>query len=145
MFVPEFLYRLSQRDEQVTWLDPRLFDEVAAVAAASVTVQDVVPEGRVLLLQSACATQTPGAGQNITRLTLQVVGQVANAPAVLLATDSTIGAANDQSDINWSGSIIVPPGWTVRGSGAFSAGVAVNNVRLSYAGVLIPVANVQRV
>lgn len=145
MFFPESLYALSPRDEQVTWLDPRLATVTSAVASVSVSATDAVPDGRVLMLQSAVAQSAPGAAQFATRLTIQVVGPVNNVPAVLLKTDSVAKAANATSELSWEGSIIVPPGWTVRASCAYNAGAAVNTVVLNYCGILLPVANIQRV
>ena len=46
--------------------------------------------------------------------------------------------------LNWSGEIIIPPDWNVRGFALFNAGVAVNSLFVNLQGILIPVANIQR-
>jgi len=64
VFFPEGLFTLSQRDQQVTWLDPGMygFPGLRSVAiAADGSVSQQVPDGRCLLLQSVVALFQRGA------------------------------------------------------------------------------------
>lgn len=144
MFFPEFLYQLSGRDQQVTWLDPSL--QSSSDAAAALTVAEIiqVPTGKVLLLQHVMNESSPGAGQNITNMLIDLLPP-AGTFTVRLKSDDTDRAANTFFSLDWQGSIIVPPEWFIRAQSNFNAAVAVNTVALQVAGAIIPVGNIQRV
>jgi len=144
MFFPEFLYRLSARDEKVTWLDPRNERIVVILANAQVNADVSVPDSQVLILMAAQVTGLPGLAQNVASNLLQIIppGQ---ANSMELKRQSAALAANVISDLDWQGEIIVPPDWTVRAAVAYNAGAVNNETRLSLFGILIPVANIQRI
>lgn len=145
MFFPEFLLRLSQRDEQVTWLDPLLIERVEAVANVTVaTLPATIPTDRALIIQTVVGQATPGAAQSVTELLLQIIAPGSNL-LIDFAGESFPVVANQARHLNWSGSILIPPGWGVRARAAFDAGAAVNTARMELIGMFIPVGNIQRV
>jgi hypothetical protein len=145
VFFPEFLYQLSGRDQQVTWLDPSFSAVGNSALNVFVTVDALtVPSDRVLVLQSVVGMAEPGAGQNVTDIRLQLFAPGAQFAAVI-SRDPVDKAANIPAILNWSGSLIVPPLWRVLLAGSFNAGAVANAVTIWTAGILIPPANIQRV
>lgn len=143
-FFPEALYLLSDRDQQVTWLDPVLFEANVSLAQLNVISAFIVPTGRLLLLQNAVGDFAAGAAQTVSNAQI-VVRPVATPNPYTLIAVNYYGPAVQQRFINWSGSIVVPPGWQVQADGVFSAAAAANYVDLAISGLLIPIGNVQRV
>lgn len=143
-FFPELLYQLSARDQQVTWLDPLI--QIASASAAQLSVDSVidVPEGQVLLLKSVSSGATPGAAQNVDTQEILVNARGATIATRLVGRRHNPGSAISDF-INWTGTILVPAGWQIRGRGTFSAGAAANATSLHVVGTLIPLGNVQRV
>ena len=148
---PEQLYRLSARDQQVTWLDP--FYQRATQAAAALNLSLVwgpVPEGRVLFLQSLLVRCIPGAGARLTGGWVGVQVPGASVVAYLLAgltpeiADPVPPGTGPVRFIAWSGSILVPPRWQFEASVDFGA-VAASVIEGTAVGVLVPIGNVQRV
>lgn len=144
MFFPDFLYQLSQRDQQVTWLDPALSRIISSVAAATVTADFIVPNDRMLLLSAFYAVFSPGAAQNVVDTRIELLSQSLVSPAVILTRNSNALAAGIITDTDRQCEIPVPPLWRVRATGVFNAGAAANDVHLSIAGMLIPIGNIQR-
>ena len=145
MFAPEFLYKLSPRDEQVTWLDPlwqRTSQGTAAVSVSSPAI--VVPDGRLFLLQHVFSFALGGGAQTTTyhELILQNPDLVTD---MYLDINPNTGVAGGSTLIRWDGSVWVPPRWRLFAKGTFSAGAVINTVTLTAHGVLIPIGNVQRV
>lgn len=145
MFFPEFLYRLSQRDQQVTWLDPSyntglLSDTSVGLERNLVTV----PDGRVLILESASVEADPGAAHACTRIRIVATTPVVNLDFVIAQATFAVTANLTQS-LNWSGSLLIPPGWSVRMLGVFDAAVAANQIQGYSLGMLLPVGNIQRI
>lgn len=143
MFFPEFLYQLSPRDQQVTWLDPVITRVAVAVASINPIAVFTVPADRCLILQTASMEATPGLGQNVAQQFLFTRSQ-GGGQNFTFRSDVTPGAANTTLTLDWSGSILVPANWTVQGSGVFNAGAVANGVVLMLHGILIPVSNIQR-
>jgi hypothetical protein len=84
VFFPEFLYQLSGRDQQVTWLDPSFSAVGDSALNVFVTVDALtVPSDRVLVLQSVVGMAEPGAGQNVTDIRLQLFAPGAQFAAVI--------------------------------------------------------------
>lgn len=142
MIFPEYLYQLSKRDLQVTWLDPALRSVVTSVAAANVTSDFTIDNGRILVLTHVHGFVIPGGGQNVTLLSLLIVDP--GGTLIRLVTDDTNQAADFRAESTWQGELIIPPGWTIRATADFNAALAANRVDLSLGGILIPVGNVQR-
>lgn len=144
MFFPEFLYQLSARDQQVTWLDPQLGTVVTSTAATSVSSSLTVPDARLLVVTALNLEAAPGLAQNITQMFLGFFNVATNVLASL-TEDLVAKGANAASSIDWQGEIVLPPGWGIRATGSFNAAAAANQVILTVAGILIPIGNVQRV
>lgn len=144
MFFPEFLYRLSSRDQQVTWLDPRFDSLTASAAGLTVEVDFTVPSDRPLILTSANIVATPGAGQAVIAMLLRSLAQGDSSPVNLAAREIEVAVAGSRF-LNWTGEVILPPAWSLRARASFSAAVNPNDVELHLAGILIPVGNIQRV
>jgi len=142
VFFPEFLLQLSARDQQVTWLDPFIIRVPALAAVTPLPAAVAIPAGRALILQSATLTFTPGAAQLALRAAIAISNGVFSAN---LRFEQFGAGSNVVGGINWSGSIIVPPTWSVLSNVVFDLGAAVNSSNLDLQGVLIPIANIQRV
>lgn len=146
MLIPEFLYRLSQRDEQVTWLDPRLLASSLSQAAVGPALNlFTVPPGNVLVLSSVVGRGVAGGAQTMSELVLEVNTPQQTEPLVTLTGQVFDPAVSTARFITWSGQLIIPAEWIIRIVGTFNAAVAANTIRGSVAGILIPVANVGRV
>jgi hypothetical protein len=143
VFFPEYLFQLSGRDQQVTWLDPYFDRQSVGTAGTSVGATSPVPTGRVLILQSAQGRFAPGAAQNVNTFRISLEPLTSQIPSLELVRSDIAGAANIVQNLAWSGSIAIPFGWTVRGLATFNAGVAVNTIVLSCVGILLPIGNIQ--
>jgi hypothetical protein len=143
-FFPEYLYQLSGRDEQVTWLDPLFNLQAGTGTTATVDTTDiVVPTGRALLLQAANveATITGVEALQVLRIRLITPGT----PFVFPLAIQFELAATGSDALNWSGSVIVPPGWSLDGFAQKSGAVSSILVQFTISGLLIPIGNIQRV
>lgn len=140
MFFPTELMRFSLRDVGGELLEPFITDSVLSAAAAQVNSDLQVTVGFSLLLQSVVASFQPGAAQNFTVVSVGLVPPDGT-NFVELNLNRTAGAANVSGVLTWSGSVLVPPRWIIRASGAYNAGVANNITRLDAVGMLVPVAN----
>lgn len=148
MFFPEFLFQISQRDRQVTWLDP-VFDSLA-VSAANVLVESSIDphptDDRAFILQSAIARGDAGAAQTCDSLAIAIQREEGgDFYRLALTGNATAIAAGSIVALNWSGSVIVPPGWNIKARGNFNAGANANQVDLDIVGMLIPIGNIQRI
>lgn len=145
MFFPEFLFQLSSRDQQVTWLDP-VFAELGGTGTGINLVSGfyTVPDARCLILQSARATADVVGGEIIENVRI-VVTRDQSIFYTLAEREVVGGAANTLYAVNWSGSILIPPGWLVAGAGSKNLAVQVGTIAASIFGLLIPIGNVQRV
>lgn len=152
MLAPDFLYKLQEKDLEVTWLDPFIFRASNGVASVGVTADSQpVPVGRACILQHALATAFSGGASTTQNLTLDICQPVNIIPVVRLANqffNENAGGvdivANHASYCSWTGSIIMLPGQFLRTNGNFSSGVPVNSMDIFGWGLLIPLANIQR-
>jgi len=140
---PEQLYVLSQRDLQVTWLDPIIRELSASIASPNVNTPILtVPQDRYLILLHCLLHVRPGAGQANSETRINANPPIQGAAIQLLAIGTR---ANDVREFAhaWPG-LLLPPNWSLQGSGNFSAGVAANLVAVSIFGILVPAGNIQR-
>lgn len=145
MFFPEFLYQLSGRDQQVSWLDPVAFFIQDAQLATTVSVLFTVPTESVLVLQHAFAQYSPAGAQTANIKKLELLPPVTTVPELRLDEDRVTGGAGVTQKLSWQGSIIVPATWRVRAHSTFSAAGVANTVNLTILGILLPIGNIQRV
>lgn len=152
MFFPESLYQLSARDLQVSWLDPVFFREESSVAAVSHEITYTVPQGRALLLQNLVADAAAGAAQTCSDMQTMARPPTTNQQFYIAVNWYNGGggfpvsaAAPQQRAVNWAGQLLVPELWRVSIQANFSAAANPNFCHLSVIGLLIPIANVQRV
>lgn len=142
MLFPELLYVLSPRDENVTWLDPIIFRLSALQAIQQLdAVGDVVPEGKALLLHNASVQGVAAGGQTVVWMDLNIE----RPPATILYPLANKISTVQFDGLNLGTGLLIPPGWRIRGRINFNSGLAANQVILTYFGVLIPIANIQRV
>jgi hypothetical protein len=143
VFFPEFLYRLTQRDQALTWLDPvwAESDAIVATTAPNGTVL-TVPQDRLLLVQTLSLVGLPGAGQNNTFLRATIRPPQGN-QSIRLVQEAFTTAGNHTA--NWQGSAVVPPSWSITFESVFDAAVNPNQVICSAGGMLIPPGNIQRI
>lgn len=143
MFFPESLYTLSQRDLQVTWLEPFWRAATQFLAQGTIFSQFAVPIDRVLLLQHAYLTAVPTGGQNISELELNVF--ITPGGTEFQLDKLGVQAANARAKLNWQGSIVVPSAYILEAKAVFNAGALGNELECSFIGMLIPNANLARV
>lgn len=145
MFVPEFLYQLSARDQQRTWLDPVLVSLSANVAGVEFNSNVfLIPNDKVMIVNNLVLAADPGAAQACIALQLSLL--VPTALSFIPIARTTFAAVlNENQALNWSGSLVAPPGYAVNMLGTFDAGVAANQITGTVVGILIPVGNIQRV
>lgn len=144
-FFPESLYQLSERDQKVTWLDPALRTANLQLSATVVTVNLLtVPTDRAFLLQSATALGIPTAGQAVTALGI-IARPPSSAVNIRIHQENFPIVASQQRNVNWSGSLILPPNWLLVCIGEFDIGAAANLTILDAIGMFIPSGNIQRV
>lgn len=127
MLFPEFLYQLSGRDQQVTWLDPRLIvNSGNGLALAVSAIAFTVPDNQVLIMTSFVGRADPGAGQACTRL----IGLFRDLSGNLVPfTEAHFAVAADLNrDVLYQGQILVPPRVEIQVLGDFDAAVNNNNV-----------------
>lgn len=146
MFVPELLYQLSERDQQVTWLDPVFVRVGPTVSAATQITETVytVPSDRALCLQNFNVILDPGAAQTVRRANLAALPTTGTLQVVIRA-EEWADAINEERVLHWAGSIIVPANWRLQTFSAYDAAAAGNSQDTTIIGVLIPIGNIQRV
>lgn len=144
--IGDFLYEISQRDMQLSWLDPLFHRERITTATASISVEYTVPLGRVLLLSSAVASAVAGSLLTTTLVSIGFVKTSASSEfdLMVLPSDQLTTAAKNRYSANWSGRVTVPQDWIIKSSAAFSGTTDVNSLTLSLIGMLIPIGNIQR-
>lgn len=143
---PDFLYRLTPRDEQVTPLEivsNRLYGAAIASVIASSGVY-VVPTGKILVLSSFWVQTIAGAAQTAlhSSVIIQPNNSLGNAAEIWGAGISgASAAASTTTQGNSPSEIYLPQGCAIYASAAFSAGAAANTCNFSFVGVLIPRGN----
>lgn len=145
----EFLYELTPRDMQQSWLDPVIVTTNGLVAASVVFTTYEIPIGRCLLLRSCVANADGGGAQTVDRVTLELFPPDESVVAIAISEKITTNVGNAAAKISmnteWSGEILVPQEWTLRARGNYSAAVAANSIELHVIGLLIPIGNIQRI
>lgn len=141
---PDFLYRLTPRDEQVTPLE--LYFERYAYADTAALVGDAIfttPNNRLLILTGVTIAMIAGAAQNPLYSILDYTAADGSGPNIELAvrtwtaTTGTNVCLHERSN----GPLIIPPSSRLTLTGAFSAGVASNSVVATLQGYYIPRGN----
>jgi len=139
---PDFLYRLTPRDEQVTPLDIVTFR--SGVSSNATTVNSgayTVPLGRVLKVNSMSLEQD--CNQAATDV---VEGRVdmyldSSVPIVLMCSQSSSTEPNYHLNQAFQNDLFIPEGWSMRGIGGFTVADADNQVIFTMSGILIPRGN----
>jgi len=142
MFFPEYLYQLSSRDQQVTWLDP-LLTSGSTVGAGQAIHTIAVPNNRVLVLQHALLQATPAALEFVGLMQLSLLPPAGGFEMLLKGQDVNL-AADVAGFLDWQGSLVLPPSWRIRALANYSGGGG-SNTALNIGGILIPPGNLQRV
>lgn len=117
-----------------------------AITTATVNADYIVADPNfALILRAAVVETAPSGGENRVDQSLRIVSPSTDTSRVNvnLAADDVAGAANAKGTINWSGEIIVMPGWVVRGQLTKNAGVQTATSQLDLFGFLIPVGDLQ--
>jgi hypothetical protein len=143
VFFPESLFLLSDRDRQVSWLDPLITSPESSQMLATFEVSYTVPNGKALLLQSVHGVAVGGGAQTCSEIGL-AVRTTSLGTYTYLNSDFETAAGADR-EVSWRGSVLVPERWLVLADAVFSAGVAANFLKLSIFGMLVPIGNIQRV
>jgi len=145
VFFPEFLYQLSAKDQQVTWLDPVTDIISATINQTTIDLIFTVPDGRALILKALQIFAIPGAGQTTSVRQLHVNRRAPDTSEIRLVRSDVVLGAGVAGNEDWQGEILLMPGWRLFGRAVFNALVNANTVNLSLAGILIPIANIQRI
>jgi hypothetical protein len=150
-FWPEALFLLSDRDRQVTWLDPVIVktDNLPGELVADIQLNYVVPQGRALLLQSVHVFGGAGAGQTCTYIEIALDLPGSPGAYTYLSTNYPgspgAPAVGVERQAFWSGSVLVPERWRVAGAAGFNAAAQPNQVVHSVVGLLLPMGNIARI
>lgn len=150
MFFPEFLLKLSERDAQVTWLDPFFDYRTTSGTTASLFLDTPrVPDGRALIVNHSVGYGQPGGAefgiwtyiaildaQNTTRGILDGKFERAGGGA---------GAALNGLTAALRSPVLLLPGMLLRYMFVKSAAVTSATIEFSTSGILIPIGNIQRV
>jgi len=136
---PDFLYRLTPRDEQVTQIEA-LNIRLTGSTATTITSTSVytVPLGKNLLINSV-GILADSASSYPWYVYLEAYLD-ASVPVLLFGDDTNYGL--DEMMKGGPMNCLIPEGWSVRATGRFNAALANNNVFLGLNGVLIPRGNV---
>jgi len=141
---PEFLYQLSARDQQVTWLDPVIARPETIDAAAFNVARFAVPDGRMLVVANVCLHSFTAGVTTISLMRLTLFPPAGAGVMDLAIRTPVAGLTADVLNLNGL-EVLVPAQWIVEARTTFSAGAAGNTTRLNLAGILLPIANVQRI
>lgn len=142
MIFPELLYQLSQRDAQVSWLEPAPRRIDVAGAALFLNADFAVPDDRILMLTSCLARSIGNGADLVDTLTIGMLppGLVTT---VLLAAGTFSGTSDKVLQAILQ--VIVPSGWLLRAHSDYNAAISVHNLQFSFTGVLLPAGNFSRV
>lgn len=146
--IGDYLYELTPRDMQRSWLDPLAFKVLNSVVAINVNNTYVVPTAQALILYSANVASFAGATQTVTSQDLYISAEGDAALVRIVgqtAAESSSAGPTPILNLNWSGYIVVPQLWTIRATSIFSGSVNANQSEMSLIGMLIPAGNFQRV
>lgn len=140
--IGELLYGLTNRDLGAIYLET-ISRNIPAVAAAAtiVEINFTVPDGRLLLVTAAAVQGEAGAAQLCTGLFIGI--RRADGTDANIVRDVDTARAQLNRSFNSSGAEFwIKGGDTLRGRASFDAGVNANTVRLSFAGMTLPLGNV---
>lgn len=154
---PDWLYHFNPRDEQVTSLEPVEFYSTQLISAAALVdfnavsgATYIVPESRVLLINSWVIEATPGASQQAQLIELTASARYSGLagshfPLNPIPIERTIlqnpGAGLFTGVGKTLGPAIVTGGGTVGATVTFNAGAANNMAQFFFRGILIPRGN----
>lgn len=145
----ELLYRLrpGELDEPMQWLVPHFTQDQVSAAQLSVGAPNLgrrIPEHQALLLDTWCIDATPGVGQFVVSLTLELVNTTV-LQQIVLAQDRTPGAVNAFKTLQATGAgLLIPAGSIILARAVFNAAGVANVVTLNLAGVRVPLGNINR-
>lgn len=141
---PDWLFKLTPRDEQVTPLDLVTFwTDYNTGAGATTSLPYTVPDGKVLVLSSAAVRAWPDVAENITYMSISYQDSVGN-DIIIMAKDGPGNTGVSLPQVCAPNSVagqIIPSGAQIVGY-ALSNGVGDVQLRFSLSGVLIPRGNV---
>ena len=140
-FFPDWIYRFTPRDEQVTPLEIVTVTQTAgAVANATrTTASYTVPTGRILILKHLALEAIPGAAQFMLRAETFILSVAPFSQTLTGITNTT--TFTDRFLWGQSINVVVPSGGVINTTFTFNAGVAANNGNQYLTGLLIPRGN----
>lgn len=144
--IGDYLYELSLRDQQVTWLDPLAFRSSLGDTQALIDRTYVVPDGRALILSTAVCNANAGATQTVTVMSMELFapGDLGSGAAFDEISGVQLGVLSAILSLVWSGRMYIPAGWLIRARVVYSAATNINTNELNLTGLLIPIGNIQR-
>lgn len=146
MLIPEWLFRLTPRDEQVTPIEIVNHTTSTGSAATTVTSFDdlyTVPKGKVLLVTSIGLGLQGGAGQTPLGAYVQAFPAGSSTEAVTFYGRNITPTASVQGfDATFDGGVFLPEDYYVYATSKWSAGANSNTLRFSMGGILIPRGNI---
>jgi len=138
---PEFLYKLTPRDEQVTPLEVVTFR--SSLDANSATVNSAlytVPLGKVLLLRTATVECDPVYGTTTCTSVRIDMYKDSSVPIVLGMQKNEYTGVIDAPAV-LQNPVVVPEGWILKGVANYDVANAGNGIAFSMCGILIPRGN----
>jgi hypothetical protein len=138
---PEFLYKLTARDMQVTPLEIVIVTANNSAPATNIQTQlYTVPKGKILLLDTVSFFEVAGAAQKFLNGRISVTGQ--NGSTIIAGRSAASATAGipyaDSVEFN---SVAIGEGNIITVTNIFDSGVASNSSTNGLTGILIPRGN----
>lgn len=136
---PDFLFKLTPRDEQTTPLELVIWNSSKSGAISTLTTPEIyeVPPGKLLLinhLEAECIATAPNVIDYINIYADSI------SPTFTLAFKGYIGAAVYKDILINNDPVILSPGDTLYAQASFSGAIG-NSLNFSFKGLLIPRGN----
>lgn len=145
MLLPEVLYRLNKREEQIDWIEPFIQGITGnTINSTNFSAFVEMPEDRILILTAVSATAFNDVG-NMTDILIELLNPQ-ETEAFPLARRQEFAAGAGSKFLNYVGETLVPPRWKVQLRVVVSVVPVVAHT--SFAGVhgfLLPRANISSV
>lgn len=138
--IPDFLYRLTHRDMQVTPLEIYTTRQSGTNAATSVNTGSItVPLGKVFVMTTCSMVQQSAGVANCQSAYIQAYIDSLN--PIEIASMRWPTFSTTESRFSASPMAYIPEGWTIKGTAKWDAALAGNNIYMMLSGVLIPRGN----
>lgn len=138
--LPDFLYKLTERDQQVTPIEIVLNTANNSAAGTQLQIQIyTVPKGKILLLETVGVFAIPGTSQYLVNWGL-VVSNGAQS-CIVAGSQNPVTTSLSYKGGQVFGPMSVGEGSILTVNGIFNAGANSNSFTAAFSGILIPRGN----